>query len=90
MLRCEALCAGYHGLQMLHGLDLEVNAGEIVALVGGNGAGKTTTLRTISGVLRPTSGTVTFEGRRIDGVSTAALVARGWCTCPRTAPCSAR
>lgn len=77
MLRCEALCAGYHGLQMLHGLDLSVEAGEIVALVGGNGAGKTTTLRTISGVLRPTSGTVTFEGRRIDGASTASLVARG-------------
>lgn len=77
MLRLEKVCSGYHGLQILHELDLTVEAGEIVALVGGNGAGKTTTLRTISGVLRPTEGSITFEGERIDGVRTAELVKRG-------------
>jgi branched-chain amino acid transport system ATP-binding protein len=56
----EGLSAGYHGLQILHELDLRVDAGEIVALVGANGAGKTTTLRAISGVVRPSSGTITF------------------------------
>ncbi len=77
MLVLEGLCAGYHGLQILHELDLRVDAGEIVALVGANGAGKTTTLRAISGVVRSSTGTVTFDGRRADGVRTAELVRRG-------------
>ena len=77
MLALEGLSAGYHGLQILHELDLRVDAGEIVAIVGANGAGKTTTLRTISGVLRPSAGSITFDGRRADGVRTAELVRRG-------------
>ncbi len=77
MLVLEGLCAGYHGLQILHELDLRVDAGEIVALVGANGAGKTTTLRAISGVVRSSTGTVTFDGKRADGIRTAELVRRG-------------
>jgi len=77
VLALEGLSAGYHGLQILHELDLRVDAGEIVAIVGANGAGKTTTLRTISGVLRPSAGSITFDGRRADGVRTAELVRRG-------------
>ena len=77
MLVLDGLCAGYHGLQILHELDLRVDAGEIVALVGANGAGKTTTLRAISGLVRPSGGSITFDGRRADGVRTAELVARG-------------
>jgi branched-chain amino acid transport system ATP-binding protein len=77
MLVLDGLCAGYHGLQILHELDLRVDAGEIVALVGGNGAGKTTTLRAISGVVGTSTGTVTFDGKRADGVRTAELVRRG-------------
>jgi branched-chain amino acid transport system ATP-binding protein len=77
VLALEGLCAGYHGLQILHELDLRVDAGEIVAIVGANGAGKTTTLRAISGVLRPSAGSITFDGRRADGVRTAELVRRG-------------
>jgi branched-chain amino acid transport system ATP-binding protein len=77
VLVLEGLVAGYHGLQILHELDLRVDAGEIVALVGANGAGKTTTLRAISGALRSNAGTITFDGKRADGVRTAELVRRG-------------
>ena len=77
MLVLEGVVAGYHGLQILHELDLRVDAGEIVALVGANGAGKTTTLRAISGVVRSSTGTITFDGKRADGVRTAELVRRG-------------
>jgi branched-chain amino acid transport system ATP-binding protein len=77
MLRLESLCAGYRGLQILHEVDLEVNEGEIVALVGANGAGKTTTLRACSGVIRPTTGEILFDDQPIGGARTAELVGRG-------------
>jgi branched-chain amino acid transport system ATP-binding protein len=77
MLRLESVCAGYHGLQILHEIDLEVNEKEIVALVGANGAGKTTTLRASSGVIRPTSGRIVFDDKPINTMRTADLVARG-------------
>lgn len=77
MLRLESVCAGYHGLQILHEVDLEVQEGEIVAVVGANGAGKTTTLRAISGVIRATSGQIVFDGQRVDAVRTSELVGRG-------------
>ena len=77
MLKLEGLSAGYHGLQILHELDLRVDEGEMVAIVGANGAGKTTTLKTISGLVKPTAGSVTFDGRRADGVRPSELVARG-------------
>lgn len=77
MLEVNGLSAGYHRLQILHELELEVKGGEIVALVGANGAGKTTTLKTISGLVRPSAGTITFEGRSTEGVRPAQLVARG-------------
>ena len=54
-------------LKALNGVSLEVNESEIVAIIGPNGSGKTTTLRVIFGLLRPTEGTVTMSGRRIDG-----------------------
>ncbi|WP_135079693.1 ABC transporter ATP-binding protein [Terasakiella sp. SH-1] len=65
MLKIENLTSHYGRIQALHGVDLEVNEGELVALVGGNGAGKTTLLRTISGLQAASSGTVTFEGQDI-------------------------
>lgn len=77
MLRCEGVSAGYQGLTILQDLTLEVAEGEIVAVVGANGAGKTTALRTLSGVLSPTAGKITFDGTRADGRRTAELVAAG-------------
>jgi branched-chain amino acid transport system ATP-binding protein len=61
----------------LRGVTLEVRAGEMVALLGANGAGKTTTLRAISGLVRPHSGQIHFDGQRIDGLSPTDVVARG-------------
>jgi branched-chain amino acid transport system ATP-binding protein len=66
MLEVEGLSAGYGRVQVLWDLSLRVDEGEFVALVGANGAGKTTLLRAISGVLKPSAGTVTFLDKRID------------------------
>jgi len=69
--------AYYGRVCALHSISLEVAEGSVVALLGANGAGKTTTLRVISGLLRPTRGTVEFDGRRIDGMSPDRLVRLG-------------
>jgi branched-chain amino acid transport system ATP-binding protein len=67
MLRTEALAVGYNGQVVLGRLNLLVEAGEIVALLGRNGAGKTTTLTTLAGVLPPISGTIEIDGARAKG-----------------------
>lgn len=77
MLELDKVTAGYRKLQILHELTLTVGDGELVAIVGANGAGKTTALRTISGLLRPTSGTVRYDGERIDGKRPHEVVRRG-------------
>jgi branched-chain amino acid transport system ATP-binding protein len=66
MLKVRALSTGYGVNDVVHGIDLEVRAGEIVALVGANGAGKSTLVKTISGVLPARSGEILFEGERIE------------------------
>jgi branched-chain amino acid transport system ATP-binding protein len=76
-LRVTDLTAGYGGLPALHGVSLEVHAGEIVALVGANGAGKSTLLRSIAGILQPGSGRIELEGRRIDGRPAYEIVRAG-------------
>jgi len=63
----EALDVAYGDYQVLWEAELQVRPGEIVALLGPNGAGKSTLVNTISGLLRPRAGRITFEGRRIDG-----------------------
>ncbi len=70
-LSVNDLTAGYGKAQVLFGLGLEVAEGELVALLGANGAGKTTALRTISGLLKPRSGSVALEGQSLLGVSAA-------------------
>ena len=67
----------YGNIHALKGITLEVEAGEIVTLIGANGAGKSTTLKTISGLLRPRHGEVWFDGERIDGTTAHAIVAKG-------------
>ena len=59
--------AGYGRIRALHGIDLEVRAGQIVTLLGANGAGKTTTLKTISGLVRATAGSIKFDGQELIG-----------------------
>lgn len=77
LLELEGVSAAYGAIEVLHGLNLRVEEGEIVTLVGANGAGKTTTLMTISGVLRPRSGVVRFKGRDIVGVPAHDVVGLG-------------
>lgn len=77
MLEVRGLQAGYGKVQVLWGLDLHVADGEFVALIGANGAGKTTLLRTISGLIRPTGGTIRFRGAEIAGRRPVEIVARG-------------
>jgi branched-chain amino acid transport system ATP-binding protein len=68
LLRAEGLTAGYGKLPILHGVTVEVRAGEMVCVIGPNGAGKSTSFKTIVGFLRPTSGRVTFDGGDITGL----------------------
>ncbi len=76
MLKLDDVHTYYGHIAALKGVSLAVEAGEIVALIGANGAGKSTTLRTISGLQRPRSGTITFEGARIDGLPPHEIAAR--------------
>jgi branched-chain amino acid transport system ATP-binding protein len=68
--------------EVLHGVSLSVRQGEIVTLVGSNGAGKTTLLKTISGLVRPSDGTIVFDGERIDRMPPHAIIARGLAQIP--------
>ena len=77
MLEIEGLSTGYGRVQVLWDLCLKVEEGEFVALVGANGAGKTTLLKTISGVMKPWSGSITFLDRRIDTVHANDIVDMG-------------
>jgi branched-chain amino acid transport system ATP-binding protein len=67
MLEVKDLNVHYGAIHALHGISLRVEQGQIVTLIGSNGAGKSTTLRTISGLLRPSSGSILFEGKPITG-----------------------
>ncbi len=68
MLEFNNISAAYGKTRVLWDISLKINEGEIVALVGSNGTGKSTLLKTMSGILRPVSGTITFEGKRIDNL----------------------
>ncbi len=76
-LRVDNVVSGYGQIMAIKGISLHVETGEIVALIGANGAGKSTTLRTVSGLLRPRSGEIWFEDRRIDRVPPHDIVALG-------------
>ncbi|BCK84518.1 ABC transporter ATP-binding protein [Pusillibacter faecalis] len=69
MLKLENVCAGYGKLDVLWDVSCEVHDGEFVAIVGPNGAGKTTTMRAISGLVRPKSGAIIFNGEHLEGES---------------------
>jgi branched-chain amino acid transport system ATP-binding protein len=77
MLEVRDLVAGYGGVPILRGLSLDVAPGEITAVLGANGVGKTTLNRAISGLVRANSGSISFDGIRIDAQSPAAIVAAG-------------
>lgn len=77
MLEVKNIHTYYGNIQALKGINLHVEKGEIVTLIGSNGAGKTTTLRTIQGLLRPRKGTILFEGKALESLPTREIVRLG-------------
>ena len=77
LLEVRDLHVAYGAIEAVKGISFSVDRGQVVALIGSNGAGKTTTLRTISGLLRPTSGEVLFEGESLNEVPAYRIVGRG-------------
>ena len=77
MLELKGIEAGYGSLQILHGIDLQVTSGEIVAILGANGEGKTTTLRAISGLIGTRKGSLVFNGEDVTGTRSDRMVALG-------------
>ena len=77
MLEIANLHVRFGRREVLHGVNLSVRQGEIVTLVGSNGAGKTTLLKTVSGLVRPSDGSIVFDGERIDRIQPHAIIARG-------------
>jgi branched-chain amino acid transport system ATP-binding protein len=82
MLILHSIHTSYGPIKALKGIDMEVRKGEIVCLLGSNGAGKTTTLMTISGILRPDAGDITFEGESLVTLSADKIVRKGICQVP--------
>jgi branched-chain amino acid transport system ATP-binding protein len=77
LLQARSVTASYGDAQALFGIDLDMDTGEVVALIGANGAGKSTFLKTITGMLAPSTGEIRLDGERIDRVEAADIVARG-------------
>jgi branched-chain amino acid transport system ATP-binding protein len=83
LLRAEGLTAGYGKVPILHGVTLEVRAGEMVSVIGPNGAGKSTAFKTIVGFVHATSGHVTFDGQEITGLRPDQVLPRGLAYVPQ-------
>jgi len=77
VLEVTGLCAGYGDTEILHGIDIAAEDGEIVAVLGPNGAGKSTLNNVLSGILAPASGDIRFDGKNVTGLSAPDLVASG-------------
>jgi len=82
LLEVKDLDVHYGGIHALKGVSFSVEQGQVVTLIGANGAGKTTTLRAISGLVKPSKGTVTFDGKPITGLGAHQIVARGLAHAP--------
>jgi ABC-type branched-subunit amino acid transport system ATPase component len=84
ILEAHNIKAGYGGVEILHGVSMEVDEAEIVSIIGPNGAGKSTLMKTILGILKPTRGKITFDGNDITGLDPDKIVRRGICYVPQT------
>ncbi len=82
MLKVDNIDVYYGAIHAIKGISIDVSQGEIVTLIGSNGAGKSTTLRTISGLMKPKNGIITFEDQNIVGVPAHKIVGRGLCQVP--------
>lgn len=77
MLKVENVCAGYGKLQILNGMKIDVKKGSLTGVLGGNGCGKSTTLKVITGLIKPTSGQVTYKGEKLTGIRPQEIVKKG-------------
>jgi branched-chain amino acid transport system ATP-binding protein len=82
LLTVDSVDVYYGAVHALHGISLVVREGELVCLLGGNASGKSTTMKTILGLVKPRSGSVSFRGQRIDGLKTSVIVRRGIASVP--------
>ena len=82
LLKVDDIHVYYGSIHAIKGISFEVNEGEIVTLIGANGAGKSTTLNTVSGLLKPRLGLISFKGENIVGIGANRIVARGMALCP--------
>jgi len=82
LLKVDDIHVYYGSIHAIKGISFEVNEGEIVTLIGANGAGKSTTLNTVSGLLKPRMGMITFNGESIVGVGANRIVSKGMALCP--------
>ena len=82
LVELRGVHAGYDGIDVLHGVDLVVGAGEVMAILGPNGAGKSTTLKVLAGLLPASAGDVIIAGRRVNGARADDLARRGLCLIP--------
>jgi branched-chain amino acid transport system ATP-binding protein len=82
LLAIENLSVHYGAIQALHGVSIAVEPGEIVTLIGANGAGKSTTLRAVSGLVKPSAGTITFDGKNLAGLAPHKILRRGLAQVP--------
>ena len=82
LLQVSGLKVAYGGIQAVKGIDLRIEAGELIALIGANGAGKSSTLKTLAGMHQPAGGTITYNGERIDGVASHILIRKGLALVP--------
>ena len=90
MLEVKNLEVYYGVIQAIKGISFEVNEGEVIALIGANGAGKTTTLQTITGMLQPKAGEITFEGKDISKIPGHKIVSMGMAHVPGRKTCVCR
>ncbi len=82
LLKVDDIHVYYGAIHAIKGVSFEVNEGEIVTLIGANGAGKSTTLNTVAGLLRPRSGSITFDGKNLATIPAAKTVSLGMALCP--------
>ena len=82
LLHIEDLRVNYGGIEALKGISIDVEEGEICTLIGANGAGKSTTLRAVSGLVKPSGGSIVWNGQVINGQSPQKIVAQGICMVP--------
>ena len=82
LVELRGIHAGYDGIDVLHGVDLVVGAGEVMAILGPNGAGKSTTLKVLAGLLPASAGDINIAGRRVNGARADDLARRGLCLIP--------